>query len=103
MVNAVTPDFVKTHSLDAGPLNDLIDSNLNMNSFGRLSAQPLGYVIIRVQVEGVQGYNKDQVVLVIPDPTDFGSQVPVISGTPTTNQIINVIKDSKIDELSLNR
>ena len=54
-----------------------------------------------VQVEGVQGYDKDQVALVIPDPADFGSQVPAILGTLTINLIINVIKKSKIDELSV--
>ena len=64
-------------------------------------SQPLGYVIIRVQVEGVKGYNEDQVALVIPDLTAFGLRVPVTLGTPTINQIVNVIKESKTDELSL--
>ena len=31
--------------------------------------QPLGDVIIKVQVEGVKGYNEDQVALVVPDLT----------------------------------
>ena len=31
-----------------------------------LFSKPLSYVIIRVQVEGVKAYNKDQVALVIP-------------------------------------
>ena len=35
------------------------------------------------------------------DPTNFGSQQPVIFGTLTIKQIINVIKESKIDELSI--
>ena len=60
----------------------------------------MGYVIIRVQVEEVRGYKEDQVALVIPDSTAFGSQVPVTLGTPTINQIINVIKESETDELS---
>ena len=63
------------------------------------SPNPLGYVIVRVQVVGVQGYDKDQVVLVIPDSTAFGSQVLVILGTLTINQIINMIKESEINEL----
>ena len=48
-------------------------------------------------MEGVWGYDKDQVVLVIPDSSGFRSQVPVSLGTP----IINVIKESEIDELSV--
>ena len=51
--------------------------------------------------EGVQNYDKDQVSLVIPDSTGFGSQVPVTLGTPTINWIINMIKESEIDELSV--
>ena len=52
-------------------------------------------------MEGIWGYDKDQVALVIPDPTNFGSQMLVILGTLTINQIINVIKESEIDELSI--
>ena len=40
-------------------------------------------------------------LLVIPDSTGFGSQVLVTLGTPTINQIINMIKESEIDELSV--
>ena len=71
-----------------------------INGFRGLFSQPLGYVIIRVQIEGVRGYDEDQVALVIPDSTAFGSQVPVTLGTLTINCIINVIKESEIDELS---
>ena len=67
------------------PLSDLVDDTLNINGFGELFSQPLGYVIIRVKVEEVKGYNEDQVALVIPDQTAFGSRVPVTLGTPTIN------------------
>ena len=49
----------------------------------------------------MKGYNKDQVALVILDFTAFGSRVLVILGTPTINQIMSIIKESEIDELSL--
>ena len=52
-------------------------------------------------MEGVKGYNKDQVALVVPGATDFHSQVPVILGTQAISQIINVIKESEIDKLSV--
>ena len=53
-------------------------------------------------MEGVWGYDEDQVALVIPDPTmTLVSWVPVILGTLTINWIINVIKESEIDELSV--
>ena len=88
--------------MDIGPVCQvsLVNGTMSVNGFGGLFSQPLGYIIIRVQVEGVWGYDEDQVALVIPDPTDFGSQVPVILGTLTINQIINMIKENEIDELS---
>ena len=84
-INTETPEFGKGHSLDMGPLNNLVDSTLKINGFGGLFSQPLGYVIIRIQVEGVKGCNKDQAALVIPDLSAFGSRVPVTLGTPTIN------------------
>ena len=56
---------------------------------------------MRVQVEGVKGYNEDQVALVVLDLTTFGMRVLVTIGTPTINRIVNVIKESKIDGLSV--
>ena len=97
----MTPEFVDVHSLHVGPLSDLSDGTLDINGFGEVFSWPLGYVIKGVQVEAVQGYNEDQVALVIPDSTGFGFQVPVTLGTPTINHIINVIKQSEINKLSV--
>ena len=47
-INAVTPEFIKAHSLDVGPLSNLVDGTLKINGFGGLFSQPLGYVIISV-------------------------------------------------------
>ena len=54
-INAVTPEFVKAHSLDVGPFSNLVDGTLKINGFGGLFSQPFGYVIVRVQVEGLKG------------------------------------------------
>ena len=100
-INAVTPEFVEVLSLDVHPLSDLSESTLGINGFGGVFSWPLGYAIIRVQVEGVWGCNEDQVALVIPDSTGFGSQIPVTLGTLIISWIINMIKESEIDELSV--
>ena len=42
----------------------------------------MGYVVIQVQMDGVQGYDEDQIALVIPDLSNFVAWVPVILGTP---------------------
>ena len=59
----------------------------------------MGYIIIQVQVDGVQGYDEDKIALVIPDLSDFMARVPVILGTPTISCIVNVIKEKEIDAL----
>ena len=100
-INAVTLEFIKVCSLDIGPFSDLTNGTLGINGFGGVFSWPLSYVIIRVPVEGVWGYNGDQVILAIPDYTGFGFQVPVTLGTPTIKWIINMIKESEIDELSV--
>ena len=61
--------------------------------------RPLGYVIIWVQVDGVQGYDEDQIALVIPDLSTFEAQIPIALGTPTISQFINMMKEAKIDAL----
>ena len=43
----------------------------------------LGFVIARLQVREVAGYNKDIVFLVVPDESAFGKQVPLVIGTCT--------------------
>ena len=72
-INVVTLQFVKASSLHVGPLRNLVDGTLKINGFWELFSLPLGYVIIRVQVEGVKGHKEDEVALVIPDLAAFGS------------------------------
>ena len=62
--------------------------------------QPLGYVIMRVQIDGISGYNEDQVVLIAQSSADFTHKVPNILGTPTTNWVIATLKESEIDQLA---
>ena len=57
--------------------------------------------MIQVQVDGVQGYDKDQIALVIPNLSDFVAQIPVILGTPTIIQVVNVMKEAELDALSM--
>ena len=86
--------------MDIHLLSDLANGTLGINGLRGVFSWSLGYIIIRVQMEGAWGCDKDQVALVVPDCTVFGSQVLVTLGTPTINWIINMIKESEIDVLS---
>ena len=82
-VHTVMLRYVKEHSLPIGPITDLMGTKVTCVGFGQCYTRPLGYVIIRVQVDGVQGYDEDQIALIIPDFSNFVARVPVILGTPT--------------------
>ena len=82
-VNTITPRYVKEHSLPVGLITDLMGSKVTCIGLGNAYMRPLGYVIIRVQVDGVWGYDEDQIALIIPDHSNFVMRVPIILGTPT--------------------
>ena len=82
-INTIMLRYVSDHSLQVGPITDLIGSKVTCVGLGNVYTRPLGYVIIWVQVDGVQGYDKDQIALVILDLSNFVAWIPVILGTPT--------------------
>ena len=67
---------------------------------GGMRTSPLRFVILRIQVWGVTGYDEDAVFLVVLDESDFGRRVPLVMGTCTISRLINVIHESEIDNLA---
>ena len=52
-------------------------------------------------MDGVWGYNEDQISLVIPDFSNFATRVPIILGTPTIGQVVNIMKEADMDALAM--
>ena len=75
-VNTIMPRYVQEHSLPVGPMTDLIDSKVACVGLGNSYTRLLSYAIVRVQVDGVWGYNEDQIALIIPDPSHFAKECP---------------------------
>ena len=82
-VNTIMPRYVKEHSLQVGQITNLMGSKVTWIGLGNAYTRPLGYMVIQVQVDGVQGYNEDQIALVILHFFNFATRVPIILGTPT--------------------
>ena len=82
-INTIMLRYVSDHSLQVGPITDLMGSKVTCVGLGNAYTRLLGYIIIWVQVDRVQGYDEDQIALVIPDLSNFAAQIPVILGTPT--------------------
>ena len=99
-VNTTMPRNVKEHSLQVGLITDLMGSKVACVGLANAYTRPLGYVVIWVQVDGVWGYDEDQIALVIPDFSNFATRVPVILGTPTIGQVVNVMREAEMDALA---
>ena len=99
-VNTITPRYVQEHSILVGPITDLMASKVTCVGLGIAYTRLLGYAVIRVQVDGVWGYDEDQIALIIPDFSHFANRVPIILGTPTIGRVVNVMKEAEMDALA---
>ena len=94
-VNTTMLKYVSNHSLQVGPITNLVGSKVTCMGLDNAYMRPLGYVVIWVQVDGVQGYDEDQIALVIPDLSNFVAQIPVILGSPTISHVVNMMKEAR--------
>ena len=72
-----------------GPITDHTGARVTCMGLGNAYTHPLGYVTVQVQVDGVQGYDEDQVALVIPDESKFVRMGPHYFGNPHYKQCIS--------------
>ena len=98
-VNTIMLRYISNHSLQVGPITDLMGSKVTCVGLGNAYTRPLGYIVIRVQVDRVQCYDEDQIALAILDLSNSVAQVPVILGTPTIGRVVNIIKEAEMDAL----
>ena len=57
---------------------------ITINQPFNYEGRPIGYIIMSVQINGISGYNEDQVVLMACNSAEFHTHhVPIIVGTPT--------------------
>ena len=92
-INTITPNYVTSHLLEMGLITYLIGTRVTCMGLGNAYTQALGYVIVQVQVDGVQVYNEDQAALVVPDLSNFTERIPNIFEFPTISCIVNVMKE----------
>ena len=81
-INSIMPKYVSDHSLQMGPITNLLGAKVTCMGLGNTYTRPLGYIVIQVQVDRVWGYDVDQISLVILDLSNFETQIPVILGPP---------------------
>ena len=79
-INTITPKYTSDHSLQMGLITNLLGTKVACMGLGNAYTSPLGYIVIQVQVDRVQGYDKDQIALVIMDLSNFAARIPFILG-----------------------
>ena len=100
-MNCVTPEFMKARGLVVGLIQDLNNHSgrIPINGAGGKRTEPLGYVMIRVQIPQVSSYDEDQVALIVEDPSIFSRRCPVILRTLTIFRAVQAMKESEMHNL----
>ena len=96
------PAYVHQHKLGMCPISEL-DHTLNpfwdhipLVGLDGGRAEPLGFTLMRVQIEDMPHYDEQQVVFVLDDPSRFSARIPVILGTPTINRVMQTMKETEM-------
>ena len=102
-LNFITPAYAQERGMDIMSLGYLAEETGGsiplIRGLGSISVEPIGFVMMNVKVPGVQGYDEDQIAIVMDDPgmTEWS----VILGTPTLYRVMEVIKESEISKLAV--
>ena len=70
-INTIMPKYVSDQLLQMGLITDLLGAKVTCIGLGNAYMRPLGYIVIQVQADRVQGYDEDQIALVILDLSNF--------------------------------
>ena len=99
----ITPAYAVERGMDIMSLDWLaqeIGGHLPLIAgMGGSLVEPTRFVLMNVKVPCVQGYDEDQVALVMDDPEM--TECPVILGTSTLYRVMEVIKESEISKLAV--
>ena len=102
-LNFITPAYAQEQGMDIMPLDYLAQeiggSVPPIRGIRSISVEPAGFVMMNVKVPCVQGYDEDQIAIVMDDPGM--TEWPVILGTPTIYRVMEEIKESEISELAV--
>ena len=102
-LNFIMPAYAQERGMDIMSLDYLAkeigEAIPHISDIGGISVEPIGFVMMNVKLPGVAGYDKDQITIVMDDPGM--TEWPVILGTLTIYQVMEVIKESEISKLAV--
>ena len=102
-LNFIMPAYAQERGMDIMSLDyfakEIGGSIPLIRGLGGISVEPVGFVMMNVKVPGVEGYDEDQIAIVMDDPGI--TEWLVILGTPTLYWVMEVIKESEISKLAV--
>ena len=102
-LNFITPTYAQDWGMDIMSLDYLAEeiggAIPHISGLGGISVEPVGFVMMNIKVPGIAGYDEDQIAIVMDDPGMM--EWPVILGTPTIYQVMEVIKESEVSKLAV--
>ena len=102
-LNFITPAYAQEWGMDIMSLDYLakeIGGSIPLiRGLGGSSVELVGFVMMNVKVPGVEGYDEDQIAIVMDDPGMM--EWLVILGTPNLYRVMEVIKESEISKLAV--
>ena len=102
-LNFITPAYAQEWGMNIMSLDYLAEEISgaipHISGIGGISVEPIGFVMMNVKVPGVAEYDEDQIAIVMDDPGM--TEWPVILGTPTVYQVMEVIEESEISKLAV--
>ena len=102
-INSITPAYTKAHDLVVGLLEELASNPTGhpIQGIKGVCTGAIGYMVFRVQIEGIPSYNEEQVALVVDNESAFARKVLIILGTPTLHHVVNCMKESEMEKAPL--
>ena len=102
-LNFITPAYARKQGMDIMSLDSLAQEVGGkippILGIVGITVNPEGFVMMNVKIPCVKGYNEDQIAIIM---DDLGlKDCPVILGTPTIFQVMEVIKESEISKLAV--
>ena len=102
-LNFITPAYAQEWGMDIMSLDYLAQESGGsiplIRGLGGILVEPIGFIMMNVKVPSVQGYDEDQIAIVMDDPGM--TEWLIILGTPTLYRVMEVIKESEISKLAV--
>ena len=102
-LNFITPAYAQEQGMDIMSLDYLVQeiggSIPPIRGIDGISVEPVWFIMMNVKVPCVQGYDEDQITIVMDDPGML--EWLVILGTPTIYRVMEIIKESEISKLAV--